>query len=605
MSLLNFLDVTIGFGGPPLLDHASLQIDRGERICLLGRNGAGKSTLMKLAAGMLDPDSGRVFRQEGAKVFLLRQAVPDNVQGPVAEIVRNQDGADLDWEREVRAEALLEQSGLDPETKFESLSAGWKRRVMLLQGLATDPDLLLLDEPTNHLDIESITWLESFLLDFKGALLFVTHDRTFLRRLATRILELDRGQLTSWSCDYDKFLERKEAVLDAEAKQQAAFDKKLAKEEAWLRQGIKARRTRNEGRVRALLAMRKERAERRVGPGAAQMSLQSAAISGRKVIEAEAISFAYPGQKEPVIRNFSTLIARGDKIGIVGPNGAGKSTLLRLLLGQEQPQSGSVRIGTNLEIAWFDQLRASLDEEKTVRENVAGDSETVTIDGRERHIISYLQDFLFPPDRALSPVKALSGGEKNRLLLARLFSRPANLLVLDEPTNDLDAETLELLESLLVEFSGTALIVSHDRTFLDNVVSSLIVFESDGRVIESVGGYEDYVRQRGRTAQTKATRTREAPEKVESKPHPRGRPERPRRMTNREKRELEELPARIEQLEEQQHALAENLADPDLYQNNGDALTKLQEELKQVETDLAAAFARWEELEELRSTLET
>jgi ABC transport system ATP-binding/permease protein len=600
MALLSFLDLSIGFGGPLLLDRANLQVDRGERVCLVGRNGAGKSTLMKVIAGEIAPDSGQVFLQPGKKVARLKQEVPAGMNGTVREIVLGPDtpGTEHDWERDLRAERLLQEMELPPEATFGELSAGLKRRVLLARGLVEDPALLLLDEPTNHLDIESIAWLENFLLTFSGAILFVTHDRMFLRKLATRILELDRGVLTSWSCDYDSFLERKENLLEAQAKQQAAFDKKLAQEEAWLRQGVKARRTRNEGRVRALKALREERRARREKTGLADLTVQEAAMSGQKVVEAEGICFTYDHQ--PLIDRFSTLIGRGDKIGIVGPNGTGKSTLLRILLGQLKPTSGSVKLGTKLEIAYFDQLRATLDEEKTVRENIGHGSDTVTVNGRSRHVISYLEDFLFSPDRARSPVKSLSGGERNRLLLARLFTQPANLLVLDEPTNDLDAETLELLEDLLVEYSGTLLLVSHDRAFLNNVVTSLIVFEGGGQLREYVGGYDDYQRQQQQSLASPAS-----PNAPAGRPSTASRTSRPRKFSNRERKELEELPRRIEVLEQEQKKIAEEMTNPGFYQAGGAAVTERQSRLDAIETEMAKAFARWEELETLQNDLET
>lgn len=599
MALLSLLDVSIGFGGPQLLHETNLQIDRGERVCLLGRNGAGKSTLMKVIAGELQPDEGQIFLQTGEKIARLKQEVPEGLEGTVREVVDA--GGELhDWERDLRIEALIEQAELDPDASFQNLSAGLKRRVMLVQGLVDDPALLLLDEPTNHLDIESIAWLEQFLLGFQGAVLFVTHDRMFLRRLATRIIELDRGTITGWSCDYDTFLVRKEALLEAESKQQAVFDKKLAQEEAWLRQGIKARRTRNEGRVRALKAMREQRRARRSVTGNVQAQIQESATSGQKVIEAQKVSFRFGNQ--PILKDFSTLIARGDKIGIVGPNGAGKTTLLQLLLGKRQPQEGTIKIGTNMDVAYFDQLRAQLDEEKTVQENVADGNETVCINGKNRHVISYLQDFLFMPDRARSPVKTLSGGERNRLLLARLFTRPANLLVLDEPTNDLDAETLELLEELLVEYPGTLLLVSHDRAFLNNVATSLLVLEGDGRIVESIGGYDDYLRQKRVEAAGKA------PEKPDSTPKSNKTPkaargEKPRRFSNRDRKELESLPERIEELEKEQRKLADALADPELYQKGGDAVQDKQNRLRRIENELNEILSRWEELESLASEL--
>jgi ABC transport system ATP-binding/permease protein len=601
MALLSLLDVSIGFGGPQLLNGINLQVERGERVCLLGRNGAGKSTFMKVIAGDLQPDDGQIFLQRGEQIARLKQEVPEGLFGTVRE-VGEAGGAMHDWERDIRVDDLIEQAELDPDASFETLSAGLKRRVMLVQGLVDDPALLLLDEPTNHLDIESIAWLETFLLSFKGALLFVTHDRMFLRKLATRIIELDRGILTGWSCDYDTFLLRKEALLEAEAKQQAVFDKKLSQEEAWLRQGVKARRTRNEGRVRALQAMREKRRSRRAATGTVQAQTQEVTTSGHKVIEVDQVSFRFENQR--ILENFSTLITRGDKIGIVGPNGAGKTTLLQILLGKRQPQQGKVKIGTNLDVAYFDQLREQLDEERTVQDNVADGNETVCINGKTRHVISYLQDFLFMPDRARSPVKTLSGGERNRLLLARLFTRPANFLILDEPTNDLDAETLELLEELLVEYSGTLLLVSHDRAFLNNVATSLLVLEGDGRVVESIGGYDDYVRQR-RALGAAPSHASSAQAPTTQAHSTRLRPEKSRKMTHRERQELEQLPGRIEDLEKKQRALAQILGNPSLYQgNNSKAVLDQQEQLLLIERDLNEAITRWEELETLCGQLD-
>lgn len=598
MALLNLLDVRIGFGGPLLLDRANLQIEPGERVCLTGRNGAGKSTLMKIVSGQLQPDSGEVRLQSGERVAHLKQEVPEDLHATVRQVIQGPvtEASLQDWEREIRIDRLIEEIQIPPDAEFNELSAGMKRRVLLAEGLADDPALLLLDEPTNHLDIESIQWLEKFLINFSGALLFVTHDRMFLRRLATRILELDRGQLTSWSCDYDTFLVRREEKLDAEAKHQAALDKKLAQEEAWLRQGIKARRTRNEGRVRALKALRQERRARRERTGSARIEASDAAQSGDKVIEVENASFRY-NDGPPVIEDFSTLVIRGDRIGIVGKNGAGKSTLLQLLLGQISPDSGNVKLGTRLEIAYFDQLRAQLDSEKTVRDNLVENGDMLTIGGKFRHVISYLQDFLFTPDRANSPVKSLSGGEHNRLLLARLFTQPSNLLVLDEPTNDLDAETLELLEERLGEYSGTVLLVSHDRAFLNNVVTSLLVFEDDGQIAEYTGGYDYYMQSRARPVGGKPEPARPAG-KARG-----GRPQRPRRFSNRERRELEELPGRIERLESQQAELTEKLADPALYQNENEP-SEIRSKVETLEKELAAAYVRWEELESLRQKLE-
>src|SRR5687767_1141149 len=509
MAIVSLLDVSLSFGGAPLLDRVNLQIERGERVCLVGRNGAGKSTLMKVISGEMKPDEGQVFRSPpDAVVATLQQDVPAGLTGTVQSVVEGVGGSyeeHNDWERHDRVERLIEKMGLPATMDFSALSAGQKRRVLLARGLVEDPQLLLLDEPTNHLDLESIQWLEEFLLDWGGALLFVTHDRAFLRKLATRIVEVDRGKLIGWQCDYDTFLVRKQAVLEAEEVQRAQFDKKLAQEEEWIRRGVRAQRSRAQNRINALKAMRGERA------GTAKMSAAEAERTGFKVITCENVSFRY--ENRWIVRDFSTRIERGDKIGIVGPNGAGKTTLLRLLLGQLTPQSGTVEHGTKLEIVYFDQLRAQLDETMRVQDAVADGNATVTINGRTRHVISYLEDFLFEPARARTPIKALSGGERNRLLLARLFTKPANVLVLDEPTNDLDAETLELLEDLLVEFGGTLLLVSHDRAFLNEVSTSLLVFEGEGKISEYVGGYDDWQREKAAKAAAEVAAAEEAKRK--------------------------------------------------------------------------------------------
>lgn len=592
MSLISLLDVSLSYGGPPLVDAANLQIDEGERLCLLGRNGAGKSSLMKILAGELKPDRGDVFRQPGAHIARLQQEVPTDLSGTIRDItfsgLRPEDSAhEEEWEQEIRIEGLLKRMQLDPEAEFASLSGGLKRRALLAKALAGKPDLLLLDEPTNHLDIESILWLEEFFLAEKLTLCFVTHDRAFLRRLATRIVELDRGRLAGWACDYDTYLVRKQDVLEAEEKQQAAFDKKLAQEEEWIRRGVRAQRSRAQGRIHALMEMREERRARRARVGNATMALSEANRSGVKVIEAEKLSFAYPGGRT-IVRDFDTLITRGDKIGLIGPNGAGKTTFIKLLLGQLQPTSGTLKHGTNLEVVYFDQLRAQIDDNKSVADNIANGNTTVTIEGRSRHVISYLQDFLFEPSRARSPARVLSGGERNRLLLARLFTKPANVLVLDEPTNDLDAETLELLENLLVEYQGTLLLVSHDREFLDNVVTSVFAFEGDGRIEEFVGGYGDWLRQR---PGIKDTAPRAALAKAQAKTA------KPKKLSSKERAELETLPAKIEALETEQAELAAKLADPSFYQREPGAAPELKARLAAIEAEHGSLFARWEELE--------
>ncbi len=498
MPLVSLDGVSIAYGHLPLLDHASLLIDPRERVSVIGRNGTGKSTLLRILSGELEPDEGTVWRQPGLRVARLEQDVPLSANRSVFEVVAEGHThhleADEEWLREHHVDLVLSRLDLPPEAIVDTLSGGWRRRVLLARALVGQPDLLLLDEPTNHLDIEAIRWLEDFLAEYEGAVMFVTHDRAFLQRLATRIVELDRGRVTSWPGDYPTYLRRKEEALANDAVQAEKFDKKLAEEEAWLRQGVKARRTRNEGRVKALLAMREERAQRREQIGNVRLQAEQAEQSGKMVIEAKHVSKSY--DTKAVVSNFSARVLRGDRIGLIGPNGAGKTTLLRMLLGDLEPDAGEIRLGANVQIAYYDQQREQLDPERTVFDTVGEGNDTVTVNGRSRHVNAYLHDFLFPPERAQSPVKALSGGERNRLLLARLFTRPANLLVLDEPTNDLDIETLELLEEELVEWPGTLLLVSHDRAFLDNVVTSTFVFEGGGSVHEYVGGYEDWVRQR-------------------------------------------------------------------------------------------------------------
>ena len=602
MALLSLLDINLSFGGPHILENVNFQIDPGERVCLLGRNGAGKSTLMRVIAGEMKADTGDVFRPAGALYTRLTQEVPTDIHGPVHDLVatglRPPGHHEEDWEREIRVENLLERLQLDPRAEFSTLSGGLKRRVLLARALAGQPDLLLLDEPTNHLDIESILWLEEFLLQAKLSLFFVTHDRVFLRRLATRIVELDRGRLVSWACDYDTYLVRKQDVLEAEERQQALFDKKLAQEEAWIRRGVRAQRSRAQSRINQLMQMRAERRARRERTGNVNLRLTEAERSGVKVIEAEAMSFAWPDGRM-LVKDFTTTLIRGDKIGIIGPNGVGKTTLIKLLLGQIAPSSGTITHGTRLEVVYFDQLREQIEDKKTVADNIANGNLTVTIDGRARNVISYLQDFLFAPDRARTPAGVLSGGERNRLLLARLFTKPANVLVMDEPTNDLDAETLELLEDLLVEYQGTLLLVSHDREFLDNVVTSTLVFEGEGRIGDYVGGYEDWLRQRA-TARPSSKDAKAAPGGGAPKEPVVARAPR-RRLTNKEQRELEALPARIEALETEQGAIAAKLADPVFYKGEPTAPAAAKARLEAAEKEHAAAFARWEELEAART----
>ena len=602
MALITLNELSIGFRGPPLLDEVSCRIEAGEKIGLLGRNGAGKTTLMRLLTGEIQPDHGDVVLSSGATAAFLPQDVPGDVSGTIHDVVATgvvQRPLEEQWRSEQEIEQTIARMQLASDARFETLSSGMKRRVLLARAIVSGPSLLLLDEPTNHLDIAAIDWLEHFLASYRGTLLFVTHDRMFLRKLATRILEIDRGKLFDWSCDYNTFLVRKEAALEAEEKQNALFDKKLAEEEAWIRQGIKARRTRNMGRVRALKQLRLQRAERRTQPGQVRLEIQQGQRSGTLVAEAENVSFAYDDQ--PIVRDFSTTILRGDKIGVIGPNGAGKTTLLRILLGQLAPQSGTVKPGTNLQIAYFDQQRQQLDENLTVKENVGEGYDTVGTGEQRQHIIGYLQGFLFTPERARTQVRFLSGGERNRILLARLFAKPANVIVLDEPTNDLDAETLEMLEARLVEYTGTVLLVSHDREFLNNVVGSTIVFEPNG-VHEYVGGYDDWVRQRDARQARETEQLRVKQSKIQPGSQQAIAPQRQsekHKLSYHERRELESLPARIESLEAEIAARHELLAQPDYYQQAGEVIAQGQADLQELEAELAAAYTRWDELEQL------
>ncbi len=604
MALISMQDVSIGFGGHPLLDEVSFQIERGERVGLLGRNGMGKSTILKMLNGDVLPHDGIVSRQQNVRTAYLPQEVPQDLHGRIEDIIASglsdSDFADDEhhWKRDNQVQKTISLMELDGEARFETLSAGMKRRVILARGLVCNPDLLLLDEPTNHLDIQAIDWLEDFLKRWGGTLLFVTHDRVFLQKLTTRIIELDRGSVYDWACDYPTFLERKEAMLAAEQTQNALFDKKLAQEEQWIRKGIEARRTRNEGRVLALKKLRQQRSERRELLGKVKMQIGTEKRSGRLVIEAENISYAY-GEKT-IIRDFTTTIQRGDKIGIVGANGSGKTTLLKLLMGQLQPQTGEVRHGTNLEIVYFDQLRAQLDETKSVLDNVGQGRDTVTINGRTRNLMGYLEDFLFTRDRVRAPITALSGGERNRLMLARLFALPANLLILDEPTNDLDIETLEILEDMLLDYEGTLLLVSHDRAFLNNIVTSTLILDGSSDVIEFIGGYEDWQKQLDATLRqaqdgVPASKTTIKPDQTtqtESKPEVKS-----RKLSYNEKRELEELPKRIEKLEEEQKQLTLKMEAPSFYQQEGSLITQAVERLEQIHKELSQAYKRWGELE--------
>jgi len=641
MPLLTLDNVSLAYGLHPLLDAVEFGIEPGERVCLIGRNGAGKSTLLRVVAGEFAPDDGKLWREPALRIATLEQELPRGEERSVYELVAeglgnvgalladyhacaaeaSEDPAHLSrlerlqhdleaadgWRLGQRIETVITRLDLPADSPMASLSGGWQRRVLLARALVAEPDLLLLDEPTNHLDIEMITWLEEFLLGFAGALIFITHDRAFLRRLATRIVELDRGRLTSWPGDYDNFLRRKAEQLAAEEQANARFDKKLAEEERWIRQGIKARRTRNEGRVRALQALREERAQRRERGGAAKMRVDAGELSGRLVLEAEHLSKAYDGQA--VVKDFSTRILRGDRVGLIGPNGAGKSTLIKLLVGELAPDSGKVRLGTKLQVAYFDQGRGTLDPERSVVDTVTDGETTVTVGGRSKHVMSYLQDFLFSPERARTPVGALSGGERNRLLLARLFARPANLLVLDEPTNDLDVETLELLEELLTEYTGTLLLVSHDRAFLDNVVTSTLAFEGGGHIGEYVGGYSDWLRQTGGktmavsaggAARIEPKRAAKAGAKPQANQPKAARAKSGAKLSYKDQRELDALPAKIEALEAEQAELEARISDPAFYQGEAETINATLARVKETAAALEEAYARWEALEARR-----
>ena len=633
MALILINDLSISFGGSRLLDGVTLQIEAGERIGLLGRNGSGKSTLMNLLAGQIIPDAGGIVRSGEVKTAILPQDVPDDLPGTVYDVVASggEEHADLlreyheltlrigrssddglirklegvqhqietsgAWHFHQRVETVIARTELDENAEFRLLSAGWKRRVFLARALVSDPDLLLLDEPTNHLDISTILWLEDFLLKHEKTLMFVTHDRAFLQRLATRIVEIDRGRLISFACGYRTYLERRQALLDAEEREWQEFDKKLAREETWVRQGIKARRTRNEGRVRALAQMRQERARRQEQAGVSRLVIQEAERSGRMVVNAEGVSFAWGDKK--IVHGFSTTIIRGDKVGILGPNGCGKTTLLRILHGELKPQKGRVRLGAGIRIAYFDQLRAQLDEDKTLRENIGGGNDMIPVGDGSRHVVGYLQDFLFSPERIMSPVSSLSGGERNRLLLAKLFILPSNVLVRDEPTNDLDAETLDLLEDRLLEYNGTVLMVSHDREFLNNVVTSTVVFEGEGRLQEYVGGYDDWLMQRNVLSEpSNSTALKEQKQKTERPPKPK------QKLSYKETRELETLPQKIEALEEEKQRLTATLSSPEIYARRDLAkIMGANDRLKALEKELDQAYHRWDELESLAAKL--
>ncbi len=630
MPLMNVRNLILGHGGHPLLEGAEFQIEPGERICLLGRNGVGKSSLLKLLAGFLEPDSGTIDCQQHIKIAYLQQEVQQNFSGSVESIVADGLGALGDqlnqyerlnqqlqvenhqpgllaqlaeiqekidrqdgWRYKQQIEKVISQVGLEPQAEAANLSGGLRRRVLLAKALVTYPDILLLDEPTNHLDIESIAWLENFLLNYKKTLFFVSHDRAFMQQLATRILEIDNGKLTSWPGNYELYIKRKTAALEAEERQDALFDKRLAQEEIWIRQGIKARRTRNEGRVRALKKMREQRKNRRCRPGKAAIDLQEFAASGKIVFEVERVNYAY--EEKTILKDFSTAIVRGDKIGIIGPNGSGKSTLLKLLLGDLTPDTGTVKRGTNISLAYFDQYRGQLDESKTAQENVGEGSDTITFNGKPRHVLSYLQDFLFSPERARAPIKALSGGERNRLLLAKLFTRSSNVLIMDEPTNDLDIETLELLEEQLLSYQGTLLLVSHDRAFLNNIVTSTLVFEGDGKIGEYVGGYDDWKRQSNIPIEPDKKIVSPAAKSTAVKP------KKQNKLSYNEQRELKQLPDQINALEEEQATLQQKMSQPDYYQQSSEHIAQEQKRLKELDALLVAAYERWESLEEKNS----
>jgi ATP-binding cassette subfamily F protein uup len=630
MSLLRFDEVSLEFGDLKILSEAEFSIEPGERVCLIGRNGAGKSTTLKLITGELEPDRGEIVRGQDLVISQLAQTLPEAMNLAVRDVVRSglndieallaeyqrRSGLDLNregmlelealharidahegWHIEQRVDTVISDLNLPADKKMNELSGGWRRRVALAKALVQKPDLLLLDEPTNHLDIATIKWLEDRVYTYPGAVIFITHDRAFLQRLATRIVEIDRTRLTSWPGNYTDYLRRKEKALEDEAAANARFDKKLEEEEAWIRQGIKARRTRNEGRARTLVRMREERAQRLSPEARARIYIEEAEQSGRKVIRAKNVSYRYGD--EPLIEGFSIKIMRGDRIGLIGNNGVGKTTLLRLLLGQIEPQSGTLKHGTNLEIGYFDQLRQTLDLEKSVAYNVGEGRTYIKLNGKDRHVVGYLKGFLFSPKRSQTPVKALSGGERNRVILAKLFTRPANLLVLDEPTNDLDIETLEVLEEKLCDYSGTLIVVSHDREFLDNVVTSTIVFEEDGRIQEYVGGYSDWVRQGKQLAVTDnpyelEERKRRAAERRRQRPAT--------KLSYKDQRELDALPAEIEKLETAIAEMQQAVADPDFYAQDADAVRKTLHRLADTEAELERRVERWGELETLAAS---
>jgi len=603
MSLLSLSNVSFTWENPRLLDGIDFNIDRGDRIGLMGRNGCGKSTLLKIIAGEIAPDDGAMRKDTDVRITRLLQEVPQRTEGTIAEIVSQGWPADEDsddsaneWKAQHAVEKILSRMSLDGALRFATLSSGMKRRVLLSQALVQEPQILLLDEPTNHLDIDAIAWLERFLKGYDGALVFVTHDRVFLQALASRIVEIERGKIFDWDCDYQTFLKRKQAALQAEEQQNKLFDQKLAVEERWIRQGIKARRTRNEGRVRALKKLRVERSQRRKQQGNVKLKAVESERSGLLVIETKNVSFRY--EDFPIVRSMSTFIARGDKIGIVGPNGVGKTTLLKVLLGELKPNEGTVRHGTKLNVLYFDQLREQIDETKTVVENVGEGQDMLLIDGRSKHIYGYLQDFLFTPERARRPARYLSGGERNRMLLAKLFKNSSNLLVLDEPTNDLDFETLELLEEMLLNYAGTVLLVSHDRAFLNNVVTAVFAFDPDGKVLEYDGGYDDYARQQEQIERTeKANRSISQKAATTKRKTETSISQKNRKRTFNEKKELESLPQKIEHLEQEQSKLQQTMANPEFFKQQSRQIAKSTARLEELQTELSNLYTRWDDLE--------